>query len=71
MDKLGGVMVIRAKYDNNPVYLNSNYIVDVWDVDKPVVTAFAVGEEGMNKYEIEQAELQRWIAFENSLRRLR
>lgn len=59
-------MIIRAKYDNNPVYLNSNYIVDVWDVDKPVVTAFVMGEGGMNKYEIEKTELQRWIAFENT-----
>ena len=64
-------MVIQALYDNNKVFLNTNYIIDVWEIDKPKATAFVKGETGINKYEIEQSELQKWISWENTAKILR
>lgn len=60
-------MIIPAFYDNNKVLLNTKYIIDIWEIDKPKVQAFVQGETGINKYEIEQMELQKWIANENKL----
>lgn len=58
-------MLIRAKYDNNPVYLNSNYIIDVWDIDKPFVSAYVLDSERQG-YRIEQKDFQKWIELENN-----
>ena len=27
-------MIIPAFYDNQKVFLNTNYIVDIWDIDR-------------------------------------
>ena len=57
-------MLIKAKYDGKTVLLNTAYIVDVWDIDKPIVSAYVLdGERG--EYKVEQSELQKWLDNEN------
>jgi len=58
-------MIIHATYDNIEVLLNTKYIIDIWEIDKPIVDAFVLSENGINKYQIEQKELQKWISWEN------
>ena len=58
-------MILKAKYENQNVLINSNYIVDVWDIDKPLVSAYILESE-RGEYKIEQSELQKWIDYENN-----
>lgn len=58
-------MVIPALYENKKVFLNTNYIVDIWDIDKPFVSAYVLDSERQG-YMIEQKDFQKWIELENN-----
>lgn len=58
-------MIIQASYDGKKILLNTDYIVDVWDIDKPVVSAYVLDDE-RGEYKIEQKELQKWIENQNN-----
>lgn len=58
-------MIIPAFYDNQKVFLNTNYIVDIWDIDKPFVSAYVLDSE-RQEYRIEQKDFQKWIELENN-----
>lgn len=57
-------MLIHAKYDGQNVLLNTNYVVDVWNIDKPIVSAYVLDDQ-RGEYKVEQLEFQKWIRFEN------
>lgn len=63
-------MLIRAKYDGHEVLLNTNYIVDVWDINKPIVSAYVLDDQ-RGEYKVEQSELQKWIKYENEPQEVR
>lgn len=63
-------MLIKAKYDGQKVLLNTDYIVDVWDIDKPIVSAYVLDEQ-RGEYKVEQAELQNWIKYTNEPQEVR
>lgn len=58
-------MIIPAFYENQKVFLNTNYIVDIWDIDKPFVSAYVLDSERQG-YRIEQKDFQKWIELENN-----
>lgn len=58
-------MLINAKYDGNKVLLNTNYIIDVWDIDKPFCKAYVCDSE-RGEYTVSQDELNKWIDYENN-----
>lgn len=58
-------MIIPALYENQKVFLNTNYIVDIWDIDKPFVSAYVLDSERQG-YRIEQKDFQKWIELENN-----
>lgn len=58
-------MIIPALYENQKVFLNTNYIVDIWDIDKPFVSAYVLDSE-RQEYRIEQKDFQKWIELENN-----
>lgn len=58
-------MIIPALYENQKVFLNTNYIVDIWDIDKPFVSAYVL-DSGRQEYRIEQKDFQKWIELENN-----
>lgn len=63
-------MLIKAKYDGQKVWLNTNYIVDVWDINKSIVSAYVL-DEYRGEYKVEQAELQKWLRYENEPQEVR
>ena len=58
-------MIIPAFYENQKVFLNTDYIVDIWDIDKPFVSAYVLDSERQG-YRIEQKDFQKWIEVENN-----
>ena len=56
-------MLINAKYDGRDVFLNTDYIVDVLDIDKPIVSAYVLDCE-RGAYKIERSELERFRNIE-------
>lgn len=58
-------MIIPALYENQKVFLNTDYIVDIWDIDKPFVSAYVLDSERQG-YRIEQKDFQKWIEVENN-----
>lgn len=58
-------MIIPALYENQKVFLNTDYIVDIWDIDKPFVSAYVLDSERQG-YRIEQKDFQKWIELENN-----
>ena len=59
-------MLIKAKFDDTDCYINSNYVIDVIDVDKPYVTCYTIDDE-RPAYKVTQKEFQRWLKMENDL----
>ena len=58
-------MLIKAKYDGNKVLLNTDYIIDVWDIDKPFCKAYVCDSE-RGEYTISQSDLQKLIDYSNN-----
>lgn len=58
-------MIIPALYENQKVFLNTDYIVDIWDIDKPFVLSYVLDSERQG-YRIEQKDFQKWIELENN-----
>lgn len=52
-------MILKAKYDNHDCYINSDYIMDVFDLDKPEVKAYCIDFD-RGAYLIKQDEFLRW-----------
>lgn len=58
-------MLLKATYDGHDCYINSDYIVDVFDIDKPEVKVYTIDLE-RGTYKMTKAEFERWERSEQN-----
>jgi len=57
-------MIIRALYDNKPCFVNTDYIVDVFQEDFNSYIAYTLDNE-REGYVIGKEDFEKWLKFQN------